>query len=283
MDVYRFGHFPNQRAPFETGTIMLLGEFEFFHQGHHHLLQTARAHNEHHLPIGIILLDQKQPQMVQSLSDRLYTLAALGFDFAVVATFDVAFKTQSGWDFINTLVHHFNVHTFVSGADFYFGANRAYHANQIATLTKHSVRVIVCSLQTHHDHKIASRSLKQMYQFGELHLVRQLLVYPLVISVTLHGGKLIWLTNLLKPHVGLYYFKILINHLWYHGLLHFGFNQAINFRLINGPTTPIFNQRTMIQLLDPVRIIINSRFDQILPADLTQARWFFQPQESHED
>lgn len=276
MNVYHFNNPVNDPNDFINGSILLLGEFEFFHQGHYQLFLQAKNNNQNknHL-IGIFILDQKQKQFCQSLNDRLETLAAIGFDFAVVAQFDVKLKNTDGKDFINQLLTNYNVKNFICGSDFYFGKDRLFHAQQISSIVNDLATVDVCELKQYQEQKIASRHIKQMYQFGEFHLLKDFLIEPLLITIQLENQTILWNENLIRPHVGIYYFEILIEQYWYHGIIHFSMEQKIAFDLINADGVNIFNQTSQIKLLDLSRIIINKRFDQIKEYDLENAKKFF--------
>ena len=277
MNVYNFTNPVKDAKDFENGSILLLGEFEFFHQGHYQLFLEAKNNNQNqnHL-IGIFILEQKQKQISQTLHDRLQTLALIGFDFVVVAEFNVELKNTDGKDFINKLLNNYNVKHFICGNDFYFGKDRLYHASQIEAITNNLATAHICELKNYQQQKIASRQIKQMYQFGEFHLLKEFLMEPLLISIELENQVIIWNENLLKPHPGIYYFELLIEQYWYHGIIHFSMDQKIYFELVNANNDlNIFNQTSQIKLLDLARIIINKRFDQIKESDLINAQKFF--------
>ena len=277
MNVYNFTNPVKDAKNFESGSILLLGEFEFFHQGHYQLFLEAKNNNQNqnHL-IGIFILEQKQKQISQTLHDRLQTLALIGFDFVVVAEFNVELKNTDGKDFINKLLNNYNVKHFICGNDFYFGKDRLYHASQIEAITNNLATTHICELKNYQQQKIASRQIKQMYQFGEFNLLKQLLIQPLLITIELENQTIVWNENLLKPHPGIYYFEILIEQYWYHGIIHFTMDQKISFELVNAEKDlNIFNQTSQIKLLDLARIVINKRFDQIKESDLENAKKFF--------
>ena len=286
MELYHFDKPLTSFNPQWTqGTILLLGEFEFFHKGHQSLLLKAQEINQSQkLPIGIFILDQKQKQMVQSLDDRLYQLALNQFDFVIVAQFDVAFKNLSGQDFLQYLTTTYQVKHLIAGSDFAFGKDRQYQAQQMQELVNPAIEVHVCDLKQHQNQKIASRHLKQMFMFGEFNLIKELIPQPLVFHVQLHQEKIVWTANLVKPHSGIYYFKILINEHFYHGLIHFSMNGLINFQLVNQPAEmPIFNANSLVMLLDLERIIISKRFDKIMNQDIEAAKAFFSLKDDHEN
>lgn len=275
MDVYKFNIKKDieNKDVFKDGSFLLLGKFEVFHKGHNQLLEYAKKERLENQPIGIFII-QKQKNNFQALEDKLNNLASLGLDYVIVATFDVEFKLIDGKDFIECLSRNFNVKTFVVGEDFRFGKERLYKASDIENIFNSKVKIIP-SLKNEHNIKISGSSIQKMHEFGEYNLINNFVINPLVFSVEIKNNRIIWDLDIAKPHVGNYYFMILIDDYWYHGIIRFSLNN-IFFKLINfDENNFILDQKTKIKIIDVERIIIHSKFDEINEKDIEKAKTFF--------
>lgn len=276
MDVYQLNLKKEiiNKTWFQHGSWLLLGKFEVFHQGHYQLLEYALKHKKEDQPLGLLLLEKPQNNF-QWLEDKLNNLAALNFDFVIVATFDVALKQVDGRDFINYLHKNFNVDHFVVGQDFRFGKDRLYQATDIHDLT--GARVKIVDLLTNEQKiKISGSAIQKMHEYGEYNLIHNLVINPLVFNIEIKNQVIKWTLNIPTPHPGNYYFMILIDDYWYHGIIHFSLNKNIDFQLINfNEDKFILDQNTKIKIINVERIIINTRFDRIEARDIEKAKTYF--------
>lgn len=276
MDVYKFNIKKDiqNKEIFKDGSFLLLGKFEVFHKGHNQLLNYAKKERFENQPIGIFIIE-KSNNNFQSLQDKLNNFASLELDYVIVATFDVEFKLIEGKDFIEYLSRNFNVKEFVVGEDFRFGKNRFYKANDIENISNSKVKIIP-SLKNEHNIKISGSSIQKMHEFGEYNLINNFIVNPLVFDVEIKNNKIIWNLDIVRPQLGNYYFMILIDDYWYHGIIRFSINNNVFFKLINfDENNFILNQKTKIKIIDVERIIISSRFDEINEKDIEKAKMFF--------
>lgn len=276
MDVYKFNIKKDiqNKEVFKDGSFLLLGKFEVFHKGHNQLLEYAKKERFENQPIGIFII-QRQDNNFQTLDDKLNNFASLELDYVIVATFDVEFKLIEGKDFIEYLSRNFNVKEFVVGEDFRFGKNRFYKANDIENISNSKVKIIP-SLKNEHNIKISGSSIQKMHEFGEYNLINNFIVNPLVFDVEIKNNKIIWNLDIVRPQLGNYYFMILIDDYWYHGIIRFSINNNVFFKLINfDENNFILNQKTKIKIIDVERIIISSRFDEINEKDIEKAKMFF--------
>ncbi len=275
MNVYRFNinHNIKNNQDLKEGTILLLGKFNVFHKGHQELLNHAQSIKKDNEKIGIFIIEDERNNF-QSLDTQLQILSCLKFDFAIVAKFNYEFKSIEGNNFIKYLDENFFVKEYVVGNDFYFGKDRKYQAKDILDLSKANVHII--PLLKINNQKISSKSIQEMHELGEYNIISTLIEYPLSFDITIKDQKILWDMSIPMPHSGNYFFKLLLEDYWYHGIIRFSLNKTIYFKLINDISNLIIlDQKTKIQILNIDRIIINSRFDNITENDIEKAKKYF--------
>lgn len=276
MNVYKFDikHKIKDNKDLKNGTILILGKFNIFHKGHEELINYAHSIKENNRKIGILIINEENNNF-QSLSSKLQVCASLNIDFAIVAEFNFEFKSIEGNDFIQYLDNNFFVQEYIVGKDFYFGKDRKYQASDITNISK--AKLTIMPLKIIQNVKISSSNIKEMHELGEYNLISDLVISPLSFDVEIQNMQIFWNNSNKKPHYGNYFFKLLIDNYWYHGIINFSITQNINYQLIdkNINDVAILDQNTQIQILNIERIIINSRFDNITDDDVEKAKKFF--------
>lgn len=276
MNVYKFDikHKIKDNKDLKNGTILILGKFNIFHKGHEELINYAHSIKENNQKIGILIINEENNNF-QSLSSKLQVCASLNIDFAIVAEFNFEFKSIEGNDFIQYLDNNFFVQEYIVGKDFYFGKDRKYQASDITNISK--AKLTIMPLKIIQNVKISSSNIKEMHELGEYNLISDLVISPLSFDVEIQNMQIFWNNSNKKPHYGNYFFKLLIDNYWYHGIINFSITQNINYQLIdkNINDVAILDQNTQIQILNIERIIINSRFDNITDDDVEKAKKFF--------
>lgn len=275
MDIFKFNP-KNEDIKIEENSILLLGEFYFFHMGHYELFKKAKELQKNNERIGILIINNiDKNKKILTLENRLRALAKIGFDFVIVSEFNFEFKNLLGRDFIRKITKQYSICSYVVGSDFRFGKDRKSEAKDIINYANSSVDIIY--LKKNNGIKISSSNIKQMYQFGELNLIKTLLVQPLEFDVLIKdNNKIIWPSYILKPHSGIYYGKILIDKFWYSGIFRFSINlKDVIFYLVNYDKEKIYNQETKFQLMDLKRIIINQRYDEIFEDDIDEMKIYY--------
>lgn len=276
MNVYKFDikHKIKDNKDLKNGTILILGKFNIFHKGHEELINYAHSIKQNNQKIGILIINEENNNF-QSLSSKLQVCASLNIDFAIVAEFNFEFKSIEGNDFIQYLDNNFFVQEYIVGKDFYFGKDRKYQASDITNISK--AKLTIMPLKIIQNVKISSSNIKEMHELGEYNLISDLVISPLSFDVEIQNMQIFWNNSNKKPHYGNYFFKLLIDNYWYHGIINFSIIQNINYQLIdkNINDVAILDQNTQIQILNIERIIINSRFDNITDDDVEKTKKFF--------
>lgn len=276
MNVYKFDikHDIKNNEDLKNGTILILGKFNIFHKGHLELINYAFSIKNEKQKIGILIINEEKNNF-QSLPSKLHICSSLKIDFAIISQFNFEFKSIEGKDFIKYLDKNFFVQEYISGEDFFFGKDRKYQAKDITNISKAKLKML--PLKTIRNVKISSSNIKEMHELGEYNLISELVIAPLSFDVNIQDTLLFWNSSITKPHYGNYYFKLLIDDYWYHGIINFSITQNINYQLIdkNIDNLIILDQSTQIQILNIERIIINSRFDNITKDDVEKTKKYF--------
>lgn len=126
-----FRHLENTDLPVSACAI---GMFDGIHVGHQMVLESAlRQARLLGVPSAVFtfanhpqhLLSQTPTPLLSSLEERLSAFEAMGFENALVLTFDATFQTISAPDFVKTILcKHLGVKSVSVGYDFHFGHNR---------------------------------------------------------------------------------------------------------------------------------------------------------------
>jgi len=113
-----------------------IGVFDGVHLGHQQVIRRALSDAQQHEAMAVVVtFDQhpsavvapaRVPPLIQSLPQKLRTLAALGVDATWLVHFDEDFSRQTGEVFVRALVRDFGqLHSVCVGSDFSFGHKRS--------------------------------------------------------------------------------------------------------------------------------------------------------------
>lgn len=186
-----------------AASIVTIGNFDGVHRGHQAMLREVRTRADAAgLPAVVVSFEplphayfaaDAAPARLQSLRDKLASLAALGIDHLVLLRFDAALAARSAEAFIDTvLVQGLGARHVVIGDDFRFGAGRR---GDLALLERvgRSAGFTVSPTDTvcADGDRISSSRIRKHLQALELDAAAALLGRPYRISGrVIHGGKL---------------------------------------------------------------------------------------------
>lgn len=261
MDVFKYNNFKNYSHHFSDKTILLLGEFDFFHKGHEQLFRAAtKAKKSQKIGILLIIKEKISPLSVE---DKLDILAKIGFDFVVVCDFNFDFKNTEGDVFLQNVINNFAVDFFVSGKDFKFGKGAKYSSGNLISFKEGS---LIVEILQKNNLKISSSLIKESIRYGEFKLINELLVIPYEIYVkNISSFKINQQDNISLIHPGIYYCNFLINDIWTPCMMHININKEISFHFMEKNITIELEKISIskIQIIESMRIISNSRVDLI--------------------
>ncbi len=271
MDIYNFDYkTETTKEPLKENLTLIIGKFNVFHQGHEELLKKAKEVSKKN-KLGTTLFNFKEQMSITTLENRLKNLAEIGFDFVLVIDFDFDFKSLHAKDFIDHIVKKYKIENFVVGQEFRFGSNRMWGSSD---LKDYFPNTFICETKKINNIKISGSSIKEMIVTGEIKLVNELLLTTYNPVIKYSETKVIWPENLVKPHSGVYFIKMEIEGFWYHGLLLSSMNDADQIILLNY-VGDLIDDTYNIQIVEEARIIINSRFNNIVEQDKKNCLEFF--------
>ncbi|MGL4343107.1 MAG: FAD synthase [Metamycoplasmataceae bacterium] len=275
MFVYKYSN-SQKIKDFPKDNIIILGSFEFFHKGHLELLKKAKEIQKKGQKIGITIftnikdIPTKSSEDKISLNSRIEIMARLGFDFLILIDFTPNFKNQTGEEFLENLKIRYKIKYFICGQDFKFGKNRESNPQDMSP----KYNFIILNSFIYNKQKISSTLIKELFTFGELDTINQLLCFNYRSDFLLEDMNVIWKNDNPILHSGIYAIKIKINDFWYHGLIHISLNKIIKLKLINYFGS-LLNGVYQIEFDKIIRIIVNSFYDQIFNDDENKILKFY--------
>jgi riboflavin kinase/FMN adenylyltransferase len=237
-----------QRPGRLTRTVLTLGNFDGAHLGHQAIIRraVARAREvggqavaltfEPH-PIAV-LAPARAPLMLQTLHDRLASLAGLGIDVTVLQRFTPAFATLDPDAFVEDfLLRHLELAHVMVGYNVNFGRNRAGNSETLAALGARrgfDVEVVGPVTAPGDGEQVSSTRLRALLQAGDMPRVRALLGRPYALRGRVVVGdrrgrtlgfptaNLHTRAGLLLPPDGVYAVKVEVDGRSHQGVLNIG-------------------------------------------------------------
>lgn len=184
-----------------------IGNFDGGHRGHAALVEAARAMAARHAPGRpfecLALTFDPHPRQLFRPDQPLFrltpgplrnqALARIGFDGAVVVTFDRDFAALSAEAFIaDVLVARLGVDAVIVGADFHFGQGRRGTPAMLQQAGEKNgfVVALVPPVQTVDGEVISSTAIRQALAAGDVPRANAMLGYPYeILGTVIHGAK----------------------------------------------------------------------------------------------
>jgi riboflavin kinase / FMN adenylyltransferase len=177
-----------------------IGVFDGVHLGHQvvlrDMLRSARHANALAAAVTFdrhpnsIVAPAQTPPLIQSLSQRLAAIAALGIDATWLIPFDFAFSQLTGEEFVRKLRHNFGrIPSIHVGDRFHFGHRRSGNVALLRRLepelgfTTHSLPAVRVD-----DHIVSSTRIRQTIRSGQFATACQLLGRPYALGGQVKGG-----------------------------------------------------------------------------------------------
>jgi len=181
-----------RRAERLPGSVLTLGNFDGAHLGHQAIVRraVARAREAAGLAVALtfephpvaVLAPARAPLMLQTLHDRLASLAGLGIDVTVVQRFTRAFAALDPEAFVRDfLLRHLELAHVVVGYNVNFGRDRAGTSETLRTLGARlgfGVEVVGPVATAGDGEQVSSTRLRALLQAGDMPRARALLGRP---------------------------------------------------------------------------------------------------------
>ena len=163
-----------------------LGFFDGVHEGHKVVLKnTVNLANQNSLKSAVITfkdhplcyLQNRTPQYIVSLEDRLSLIEKQGIDYAYVLEFDENIADLMAIDYLkNILVEHFSPKFITTGFNHYFGANKQGNASFLRAYQKeYGYKFFEIPPITFNNTLISSSKIRQFVESGRTEDVSDLL------------------------------------------------------------------------------------------------------------
>ena len=266
--------------------VATVGFFDGVHAGHRFLIEElktlAKARNMQSLVITFnihprkVLNSDYQPQLLNTLPEKLELLQTTGVDTVEVLDFNRKLASLTAYDFIETVLkERYNVSTLLVGHDHRFGHNRSDGFPEYKVYGQMlGMEVIQAGrFKTAEDRHVSSSDIRQSIGQGDMAHANKLLTYPYsfegkVIDGFRVGRKIGFPTaNLLPldtdkliPPFGVYAVRVVHNGTFYKGMMNIGtrptlnnsYHTSLEVNILNF-NQDIYNQIIKVEFLTKIR------------------------------
>ena len=266
--------------------VATVGFFDGVHAGHRFLIEElkllAKARNMQCMVITFnvhprkVLNSNYQPQLLNTLSEKLELLHSTEIDICEVLEFNPELASLSAFDFIKTVLkERYNVSTLLVGHDHRFGHNRAdgfseykHYGEMLGMEVLQAGRYI-----TSEDSHVSSSNIRLAIEQGNIAHANKLLTYPYsfegkVIDGFRVGRKIGFPTANLKPldadklipPFGVYAVRVIYNGDFYKGMMNIGtrptlnnsYHTSLEVHILNFDRD-IYNETIRVEFLSKIR------------------------------
>lgn len=252
---------------------MTMGNFDGLHLGHQQLIERVLSYSD--TKHAVLTFDphpssvlRKQPfRTLTQVGDKIDLFAKYPLDYAFIVNFNQKFSELTVQQFIDFL-KGINVKRLIIGRDARFGYRGE---GTIADLKKYFFVDVVDDLVYNHT-RVSTTYIKDFLSVADLGSARKLLNRHYDIKgIVVHGNKIghklgfptanIDYGNYFLPQAGVYYVKVMLDDIWYHGMANIGNNPTLNYT---------FEKRFEIYILDFKQDIYGKKLDIVFMHYLRQ-------------
>ncbi len=243
--------FAFNKACFEKGCAITIGNFDGLHCGHQAMLNELKQQAQlKKLPTVVVLFEPqpieffnkaKAPARLMTFRQKVETIKAFGIDAVVCLSFNECLALMAPEQFVATiLVKEINAKYILVGEDFNFGHQRQGNMTVLRDLSsKYHYEIAQYSLVSSEREKISSTSVRNALQLGQLALAEKLLGRPYQISgKVIHGAKRGRLIGVPTANIrikrtplamrGVFSVEVYLNNHTYQGIANLGFRPTVD-------------------------------------------------------
>ncbi len=265
------------------GGAMLLGGFDGLHIGHRRLLACAK---ESGLPVGLMtIVGGKEEENLFTFTEREEIFRLAGADFVFELPFE-EIKGLSPQAFLGLLEKEFSPKLLVCGEDFRFGAKAAGTPKIIKESTQ--VRVEVLPLVEIEGEKVASTTIKQLLEKGQVEEAKELLDHNFFLIGKVYEDRKVGRTigfptaNIRYPQgkfplkIGVYETRVRVDGCTYKGITNYGArptfaeNTVVTETYLDGFSGDLYGKELKVEFVRYLRDIVKFNSADELKAQLTK-------------
>lgn len=228
-----------------------IGVFDGVHLGHQQVIRRAMADAQQQDGLAVVITFDRHPNAVvapdrvppsiQSLPQKLRTLAALGVDATWLIRFDETFSQQTGEEFVRVLARDFGkLYSVCVGSDFTFGRKRSGNVPLLKQLglelgfVVHGLSAVALDGEV-----VSSTRIREAIRGGNLYAASQMLgrCYSLAATVVQGdqlGRKLgfptanLQVNGMVVPPNGVYAARARVGERWFRAVLNIGVRPTLS-------------------------------------------------------
>ena len=228
-----------------------IGVFDGVHLGHQQVIRRAMADAQQQDGLAVVITFDRHPNTVvapdrvppsiQSLPQKLRTLAALGVDATWLIRFDEMFSQQTGEGFVRVLARDFGkLYSVCVGSDFTFGRKRSGNVALLNQLGRelgflvHGLSAVALDGEV-----VSSTRIREAIRGGNLYAASQMLgrCYSLAATVVQGdqlGRKLgfptanLQVNGMVIPPSGVYAARARVGERWFRAVLNIGVRPTLS-------------------------------------------------------
>lgn len=214
----------NKNSENNAGLSICLGFFDGVHEGHKVVIKNAvNLAKQNGLKSAIITfkdhplcyLQNRTPQYIVSLEDRLKLIEKQGIDLAYVLDFDESIADYLAYDYLKeVLIQNFHPKYITTGFNHYFGANKQGNAEFLRNNQEvFNYQFFEIPPITYNNTLISSTKIRQLIGDGELESLKNLLGSDFFIRSKIQSGSRIG-SSIAFPTANMKYPKDIIRLPW---------------------------------------------------------------------
>lgn len=280
MEIIELSHPYNDEEIVQEPIVLALGFFDGVHLGHQAVIRTAKDEAvKRGIKLAVMTFNQ-HPKIVYSKLDeesmfylstnerKAELLEGLGVDILYLVDYTWAFGSQSPQEFVDCYIVELNAKAVVAGFDYTYGKKDVANMQTLPEHADGRFDIVEVDQLSINQHKIASTSIREHIETGQIQAANKELGYLYQTSGTVvhgekRGGALLGYPTAnvetsskeLLPGIGVYIVEFFVSDKWHQGMASVGYNVTF------GENRPVTCE---VFILD---------FDQMIYGEQVKVRW----------